>query len=41
MTQPAILKINIYNPVLVDAELIKTNMGNRFMKFYSLSHNRR
>ncbi len=39
MTQPAILKMNIYNSVLVDTELIKTNMENRFMKFYGLSHN--
>ncbi len=41
ITQPVISKMNIYNPVLVDAELIKTNMGNRFMKFYSFSYNRR
>src|SRR6266498_1599648 len=41
MTQPAILKMNIHNPVLVNAELIKTNMRNRFMKFYGLSYNQR
>jgi len=39
MMQPAISKINIHNSVLVDAELIKTNIKNRFMKFYDLSHN--
>ncbi len=39
MMQPAILKTNIHNPILVDAKLIKANMKNRFMKFYDFLHN--
>ena len=39
MTQPAILKMNIHNSVLIDTKLIKTNMKNRFMKLYNLSYN--
>jgi len=41
MTQHAVPKINIHNPVLVDADLIKTNMENKFMNLCGLSHNRR
>ncbi|RIB10066.1 hypothetical protein C2G38_2207130 [Gigaspora rosea] len=40
-TQQAISRINIHNPRLVDAELIKTNIENKFMNLYSLSHNQR
>ena len=40
-TQPAVSKINIHNPLLVDADLIKINMANKFMKFFGFSHNRR
>ncbi|RIB27350.1 hypothetical protein C2G38_2029451 [Gigaspora rosea] len=37
--QPAILKRNLHNPVLIDTELIKTNIEDKFMMFYGLSHN--
>ncbi|RIB00484.1 hypothetical protein C2G38_2303812 [Gigaspora rosea] len=40
-TQIAIPQTNVHNPVLVDAESIKTNIENRFMMFYGLSHNQR
>src|ERR1044072_6380687 len=40
-TQHAISKMNIHNPVLVDAELIKTNIENKFISLCGLSHNRR
>lgn len=40
-TQHAIPKVNIHNPALVDAELIKMNIKNRFITLYGLSHNRR
>jgi len=30
-TQSAILNTNIYNPILVDTELIKINIKNKFM----------
>ncbi|RHZ49679.1 hypothetical protein Glove_518g10 [Diversispora epigaea] len=40
-TQNAIPKLNIHNPKLVDAELIKINIENKFMAFYSISHNQR
>ncbi|RIB29918.1 hypothetical protein C2G38_2027296 [Gigaspora rosea] len=40
MTQHVIPKLNIHNPLLVDAKLIKTNIESRFMRFYSLLHNR-
>jgi|SRR6266498_5968909 len=39
MMQPAILKINIYNSILVNIELIKTNMENKFIKLYGLLYN--
>ena len=39
-TQHAISKINIHNPILVDVELIKTNIENKFMSLCDLSHNR-
>ncbi|CAG8723714.1 3018_t:CDS:2, partial [Funneliformis mosseae] len=38
-TQYAIPKMNIHNPILVDAELIKTNMKNKFMRLCGLLHN--
>ncbi|RIB20139.1 hypothetical protein C2G38_2081627, partial [Gigaspora rosea] len=34
MTQRVIPKLNIYNPLLVNAELIKPNIESRFMRFY-------
>ncbi|CAG8768057.1 9308_t:CDS:1, partial [Gigaspora rosea] len=37
----AIPQANVHNPKLVDAELIKTNVGNKFMTLYGLSHNQR
>jgi hypothetical protein len=40
-TQSAISKMNIHNPALVDAELIKMNVATRFMVPYGLSHNQR
>jgi len=38
-TQNAILKLNIHNLKLVDADLIKKNLKNKFMMLYNLSHN--
>ncbi len=38
--QYVISKMNIYNSVLVDADLIKTNMKNKFMSLCDFSHNR-
>ncbi|CAG8621852.1 442_t:CDS:2 [Funneliformis caledonium] len=40
-TQYAIPNMNIHNPRLVDAKLIKLNLNNRFMTLLSLSHNQR
>ncbi|RIB01256.1 hypothetical protein C2G38_2256270, partial [Gigaspora rosea] len=40
-TQEAIPQANVHNPKLVDAELIKTNVENKFMTLYGLSHNQR
>ncbi|CAG8738171.1 3743_t:CDS:2, partial [Gigaspora rosea] len=37
----AIPQENIHNPLLVDANLIKLNIGNRFMAPYGLLHNQR
>ncbi|CAG8693988.1 5710_t:CDS:2, partial [Gigaspora rosea] len=37
----AIPQENIHNPLLVDANLIKLNIGNQFMTLYSLTHNQR
>ncbi|CAG8725036.1 2080_t:CDS:1, partial [Funneliformis mosseae] len=39
--QCAISNMNIHNPRLVDAELIKLNLNNRFMTPLGLSHNQR
>ncbi|RIB19638.1 hypothetical protein C2G38_2181293 [Gigaspora rosea] len=39
--QAAIPQENIHNPLLVDANLIKLNIGNRFMAPYGLLHNQR
>ncbi|RIB07747.1 hypothetical protein C2G38_2213467 [Gigaspora rosea] len=41
MIQPAISNIDIHNPLLVDAELIKRNIATKFMTLYSFSHNQR
>ena len=40
-TQCAISNVNIHNPGLIDAELIKLNLNNRFMMLLGLSHNQR
>ncbi|RIB25161.1 hypothetical protein C2G38_2031283 [Gigaspora rosea] len=40
-TQPAISNIDIHNPLLVDAKLIKRNIATKFMTLYSFSHNQR
>ncbi len=37
--QNAISKTNIHNPILVDAELIKTNVENKFIMLYGYSYN--
>jgi len=39
MTQYVISKINIYNSVLVNVNLIKTNMKNKFISLCSFSYN--
>ncbi|CAG8622271.1 10144_t:CDS:2 [Funneliformis mosseae] len=31
--------MNIYNPILVDVDLIKINMKNKFISLYGLLHN--
>ena len=41
VTQSMILRLNIHNPKLVDMELIKLNLNNRFMMLFGLSHNQR
>ena len=41
IAQNAIPKLNIHNLKLVDAELIKLNLENKFMALYGLSHNQR
>ena len=40
-TQKAIPREYVHNPALVDANLIKMNLENRFMAHFSLSHNQR
>ena len=40
-TQRAIPRAFVHNPALVDAELIKTNLQNKFMTLYGLSYNQR
>ena len=37
--QNAISKTNIHNPIIIDTELIKTNVKNKFMMLYGYSHN--
>ena len=39
VTQLAISNIDIHNPLLVDADLIKRNITTKFMTLYSFSHN--
>ncbi|CAG8802384.1 7194_t:CDS:1, partial [Gigaspora rosea] len=33
--------MNLHNPALVDAELIKANIKDKFMSLYGLSYNQR
>jgi hypothetical protein len=40
-TQRAIPRAYVHNPALVDADLIKTNLQNKFMTLYGLSYNQR
>ncbi len=39
ITQYAISNVNIYNPKLINAKLIKLNLNNRFIMLHSILYN--